>query len=579
MRGLASDDDSVGSGPVGLPMDAGFNWDSDQSYGDWYGGHEIGHLHGRNHPGFVPNMAGACIVGVQDSSTVDTNFPNANGSIGNPGWDAGDASLSIPAQILPPYTATNINTWTDMMTYCNFEWISDYTYESILDRIDSSALTALAAAPAQIVDDALIVAGTINLTRNSVDLAPFMRLADVPMDPRPTEGSFAIDLLGDGGPVLAHYPFTPEPGSDIPVGEDITALLSEVVPFDPATRRIVITSGGVELASRTVSPHPPAVQLLSPNGGEILDDATAVVTWQGSDPDGDPLRYTLLYSIDAGTNWFPLAVDVAGTTAVVNLDDVPGSVRARLRVIATDGVNTAIDDSDGVFEVPRKAPEVRIIAPPPETPLTTRQTVVFAGEAFDREDGDVDGDALHWSSDRQGAFGSGRSVAITGLAPGRHVVTLAATDSDGQSATAQLVIDVAADLPQAVIAAPRIVLRGSEVELDAGGSYGVGGLTYRWAVTARPAGSDARLLANDGAATALVTDDLGAYEVELVVRDALGNVSIVHTAISAVSRSACIAATIGELFDGDAVTSTDGGCDANADGVITAADLPAALER
>ena len=267
--------------------------------------------------------------------------------------------------------------------------------------------------------------------------------------------------------------------------------------------------------------------------------------------------------------------------------------------MATDGVNTSTDDSDGLLIVPPKAPEVNITAPATDAPVSTRQTVVFAGDAFDREDGTLDGESLHWVSDRQGPLGAGRSVAATGLTPGRHVVTLEARDSDGMAGTAQVVIDVAAELPRAVIASARLVARGTEVGLDAGGSYGSGDLTYRWAVATRPAGSDAWLRATDGVSTALQTDQPGTYEVELIARDRFGNVSVARVAVTAVARGDCngdvntdesdLVDIVRELFDGDGPDSADTGggtfagnpvgCDANADGLVTVADLASTILR
>ncbi|HSP99674.1 MAG TPA: hypothetical protein VL049_20830, partial [Candidatus Dormibacteraeota bacterium] len=421
VRGLAEDGRGVGVGPTGDPKGAGWGWDTDGTYGDWYAGHELGHLHGRNHPGFV-DMMGRCVSGKQDDSGVDGDFPYAGGSAGEPSWDAGDASLGISARTMPPFTSAAVGGATDMMTYCNNEWISDYTYRAILHRLDPGAALVAGDGEPELAADGLVVSGSLNLTRDTVDLEPFLRLADAPMDGRPQSSPFTIDLRDEDGGLLASYPFAPDVGSDVPSGEDRIALISEVVPFDPATRAIEITHDGLVLGDRAVSAAAPTVQLLSPNGGETLAGPSALVTWQGDDADGDPLSYTLLYSIDGGESWVPIATGLAGESASIDLDDLPGSDTARLRIIASDGVNTAIDDSDGDFTVAAKPPEVRITAPAVTGPLSSRQTVVFAGEAFDREDGDLTGAALRWRSDRQGALGTGESIAVAGLVPGHHVV-------------------------------------------------------------------------------------------------------------------------------------------------------------
>lgn len=45
--------DLPGSGPVGVPLN-GYMGDTDASFADWYGAHELGHSFGRMHPGFLP---------------------------------------------------------------------------------------------------------------------------------------------------------------------------------------------------------------------------------------------------------------------------------------------------------------------------------------------------------------------------------------------------------------------------------------------------------------------------------------------------------------------------------------------
>jgi len=75
--------------------------------------HEVGHNHGRNH---APCAPGGQIDG------VDPNFPQANGSVGVYGYDA------LGDQLLPPE-------FTDLMGYCNNQWLSAYTYGGLLNAV------------------------------------------------------------------------------------------------------------------------------------------------------------------------------------------------------------------------------------------------------------------------------------------------------------------------------------------------------------------------------------------------------------------------------------------------------------
>jgi hypothetical protein len=126
MRGCAAgipataDPSTVASGPTGP---ATWGWDFDGSYGDWYGGHELGHTFGRRHPGFCGET--------QDDLQ---NYPFANGQLAGSadsfvGFDVGDPAQGLPMTALPGQS------WHDVMTYCNYLWLSPYTYRGILDRL------------------------------------------------------------------------------------------------------------------------------------------------------------------------------------------------------------------------------------------------------------------------------------------------------------------------------------------------------------------------------------------------------------------------------------------------------------
>ena len=65
--------------------------------------------------------------------------------------------------------------------------------------------------------------------------------------------------------------------------------------------------------------------------------------------------------------------------------------------------------------------------------LSPGALIVFQGSATDMEDGTLPDEALAWSSDRQGVLGTGPSLPMNTLQPGRHVITLTATDSKGHA--------------------------------------------------------------------------------------------------------------------------------------------------
>jgi len=73
--------------------------------------HEVGHAHGRAH---------APCGGVSD---YDSSFPYSGGKIGPYGYDLANKKLIDPA------------TYRDLMGYCSPNWISDYTFKALTNRM------------------------------------------------------------------------------------------------------------------------------------------------------------------------------------------------------------------------------------------------------------------------------------------------------------------------------------------------------------------------------------------------------------------------------------------------------------
>jgi hypothetical protein len=197
----------------------------------------------------------------------------------------------------------------------------------------------------------LSVFGTINLSNSSIKLNPFMVLPGSKYTIRPENSSFSIDLLDSKGKALARYPFDPKVYTSIPSNGNKMALISEAVPYPPCVKEIVISKENKELASRNVDDYAPKVRIIYPIGGETLTK-NITIRWQASDPDGDNLTYYVLYSPDAGRSWQSVASGIKDTELRLNLAALPGTTLGLFRVIATDGVNTGISDSNSTFNVP-----------------------------------------------------------------------------------------------------------------------------------------------------------------------------------------------------------------------------------
>ena len=457
MRGLGRRPGTVASGPTGT---GNYGWDFDGSYGDWYGAHELGHTYDQKHTrGTQPP---SCPAGCGCEGNNVTHYPDGRISSALTGSNAVYGFDTQKLAVYPP-------AWKDLMTYCSNLWISDYSYKSIRSRMISESGTS-AAQRAAAPGEYLAVFGTIVSGTDTVTLEPFYRVEDAWDVFGRVPGGYTIRFLGADSAVLADYAFSPgfefvDPG---PAGqaepvetEEEIGFIAEYVPWVEGTRVVAVLRGEDELARRTVSASAPQVELLAPNGGEVLDGDAIVVSWSASDPDGDDLVFSLDYSTDGGATWTPLGAEVTGTSVTLDAAAVPGSDEGLLRIIASDGVNTAEDTSDGVFSVPAKAPQVQIMSPADGAIFVLGQSIGLEGMAVDLEGGSLSGSALVWRSDVAGVLGTGELVHVTHLALGPHQVTLTATDGDGLEATAAVTIHVMEEVtaPETHLFLP-LVLRG-----------------------------------------------------------------------------------------------------------------------
>jgi hypothetical protein len=109
--------------------------------------------------------------------------------------------------------------------------------------------------------------------------------------------------------------------------------------------------------------------------------------------------------------------------------------------MASDGVNTSSDESDGVFTVGRKPPSAYILSPESDVTIQPGMPLWLWGYAYDMENGVLEESSLQWSSSIDGVLGSGDEVLVT-LSSGQHVITFTAQDSDGNLGEAQISVYV-----------------------------------------------------------------------------------------------------------------------------------------
>ncbi|HSB65445.1 MAG TPA: hypothetical protein VLD65_02645 [Anaerolineales bacterium] len=431
----------VASGPSG-PDDWG--WDFDGTYADWYGGHELGHAFGLPHtkggPGYVKDgcggEAGSWKVYPDGRISPTLNFSDPTAMFG---FDSNQLYVK-GNPVLSPW-------WHDMMTYCDYNWISGYDYTVLENTFKYQLPLAQSSKSGQPnTQDVLAIFGTIDKSTRQLTLQPISILYAVPDVLLPSPGNYAIVLRDASNNELARYPFTPsglENGqSPDPSLENQYAYISELVPYVVGTTSVRIEGPvGDVLAQVNAGIEPPTVQVTSPIRGEIEDGSTVTVTWTASDPNNDPLTFNIDFSPDNGSTWDTAGLFYTGTQAIIDSTNLPAGNLALFRVSASDGIHTTQATSDP-FIIHNHLPMGQIVQPAGDITVAVSQTVTFEGQVYDIELGNLDGTNIQWSSSIDGFLGNGALFTIENLSVGTHLISMTADDSQGGVLTDTVTVTV-----------------------------------------------------------------------------------------------------------------------------------------
>jgi hypothetical protein len=259
---------------------------------------------------------------------------------------------------------------------------------------------------------------------------------------------------------------------DIDVPGELPADQSfvERVPAYEGGVKLVVVSPAGTLAELGATGSPPELTVRRVLDGDALD-----IRFDVSDPDGDVVHTVAMYRPDPEADWSPVLPSTTRRRIVLeDTTDLAGSDHGELRLVTSDGWNTVEATVDGV-QIPDHAPQVAVVQPFDGSAPAGRP-VRLEAHALDAEDGMLDGPAVVWTSSLDGPVASGAAATVTTLSQGSHLLSVVATDSAGNTATATVEIEVtASDLPGAdVQAAIAAVFAGPGEDVAAPASDGGG---------------------------------------------------------------------------------------------------------
>ena len=474
MRGCSSDIPAGGaSGPTGSTDDR-WGWDPDTSYGDWYGGHELGHAYGRHHADFCGASAGGFWVFKPPGYE---QYPYSHGDISpvvgpSQNWDFGYGLLDLVVGFdYWPSPAAYTPDWKDVMTYCNNQWISDWTYESIMDQMQNSLLARHdvqlnAGEPTERIP----VAGAINLQTDAIELEPVFILPDAPEFDTRIPGDYAIVLRNEEKNELARYPFSPNEfqidGFDSEGIQEPEYYLNifEQVPYVAGTAILEIEHLGRVLLSLGRGSAAPVLEISAPLPGTILSENNVTIAWNAYEDDGEAMFFNVQYSHDAGETWRLIGQNIMGNSLTISRTNLIPGTKAYFRVWASDGLNTSMVELEDPVSVANSPPAVELISPADGGIWVLDQSIAFWASAEDPDAGSLPENQVRWYSNLDGWLGDGENVTTAGLSVGTHQITVFAFDQQGGVGVASLELTVyssAADLPampDVLTASPQLII-------------------------------------------------------------------------------------------------------------------------
>jgi hypothetical protein len=405
--------------------------------------HELGHNLGRRH---VDQTSSSLGCGGSPPLRPDTAYPNDTCTIGL--TDLGNVAAPMGFDMIR-FQPIRPNAAADLMSYAGTTWPSIYTYNAMLDALaPTGPAFAPAAAPDLPLRQYLLVRGILKLHLGNAKLKGCYSLPEGIADPLKIQQSLAdaaaepahgyrLRKLGAGGAMIEETPLILNETED---GEAGLVVISQFITKPDAMSAVQITRDGVVLAECRATPNPPTLNAVAatydPQGPSLQ------VSISATDADNDPLLFSVQFSNDGGASWRTLRVNEGSLSFIVNPRFLPGGAQCLLRVIASDGFNSAVGLSD-LFVLPGRSPEAFIGGVLNGQRLPFGSSESLAGFALDAEDGSLPATVLNWNLvGPTPRAGTGASFPLQGLSPGTYTATLNSSDADANHGVATIAFEI-----------------------------------------------------------------------------------------------------------------------------------------
>jgi hypothetical protein len=312
----------------------------------------------------------------------------------------GDTDTPTDIVVIPkmkPVSAIAVNSlampspkWHDIMSYCDYEWLSDYTYRAVMDRLRAeealpppppppppppaaAASSSPGAAgapspsgtsrpagtplligtpsdpPSYVGGDFITIVGTADITQRTGAIRFVHRVQQAKVRPADRASPVRLRLIDRAGRTIEEVPVPFLPSTDQRPGEDVRGVVDAVIPANAELKAVELLVAG-NVAARYEAPETAHLQSTEIRTSVTRTPAQAVPAGAGRRLQlewGPPraaaavapgeIRYDVQASRDGGRTWEVLANGVPNPSADVDLSGFANVREIELRVIANEG--------------------------------------------------------------------------------------------------------------------------------------------------------------------------------------------------------------------------------------------------
>jgi len=279
-------------------------------------------------------------------------------------WKLPDGVPSWPRWMDEQRYRTYPKTWLDLSDRAN----------SVVDGVwqwnlyDQFVTYPIFKAPSILITGRLFINGTAIIDRH------IQHLAAAPRDLVQAigfvnSGSYSLRVLDASHMSLGDFPFHAsfdEMAYWDSISEVYERQLNEVefsfnIPEVAGAKYLqLVDHDGEVMVQREISDNAPEVQIITPSADIEMEVGDALnITWSSDDPDGDDLVYRVAFSADGGS-WVPVADDITENWYQMGTSGLGPGDGYQVKVIASDGYNSAECVSDAFSLVDTTPPDTTI---------------------------------------------------------------------------------------------------------------------------------------------------------------------------------------------------------------------------